>query len=57
VRPALRCGHQQSLGQCLEIEPAIESAGEGAEVLRCVLSKLKFLKISRLFDPFSTFCS
>jgi hypothetical protein len=39
VRPALRCGHQQSLGQCLEIEPAIESAGEGAEVLRCVLSK------------------
>lgn len=41
VRPALRCGHQQSLGQCLEIEPSIESVGEGAKVLRCVLSKAK----------------
>ena len=39
VRPALRCGHQQSLGQRLEIEPAIEPVGEGAEVLRCILSK------------------
>lgn len=39
VRPALRCGHHQSLRQCLEIESAIESVGEGAEVLRCVLSK------------------
>ena len=39
VRPAVRCGYEQSLGQCLEIESAIESVGEGAEVLRCVLSK------------------
>ncbi len=39
VRPALRCGHQQSLGQSFEIEPAIEPVGESTEVLRCVLSK------------------
>ena len=39
MRPALRCGHQQSLGQRLEIEPAIEPVGEGGEVLRCVLSE------------------
>ena len=37
--PALRCGHQQALGQCLEVEPAIESVSEGAEILRCIFSK------------------
>ncbi len=37
--PALRCGHQQALGQCLEIEPAIESVSEGAEILCGIFSK------------------
>src|SRR5450830_368280 len=39
VLPALRCGHQQALWQCLEIEPSIESVSEGAEILRCIFSK------------------
>lgn len=36
VRPALRRGHQQVLGQRLEAEPAIEAVGEGAKILRCI---------------------
>jgi len=39
VRTALRCSHQQALGQSLEIKPAIESVGEGAKVLGCIFSE------------------
>lgn len=41
VRPALRCSHQQALGQCLEIESAIKPVGKSAKILLCVLSKSK----------------
>ena len=37
--PALRYSHQQALGQCLEIEPSIESVSEGAEILRRIFSE------------------
>ncbi len=37
--PALRCGHQQALGQCLEIEPAIEPVGKNGQVLLCIFSE------------------
>ena len=39
VRPALRCCDQQALGQCFQVEPAIEAVGEGAEVSRCIFSE------------------
>ena len=39
VRSTLRCCHQQALGQCLEIEPAIKPVGKCAKILRCIFSK------------------
>lgn len=41
MRHALRCSHQQALGQRLEIEPAIKPVGKSSQILLSILCKSK----------------